>query len=176
MRKREKYKAYINENYIEQIFKSTPLHDIGKVGIPDSILLKPGKLTEGEFDIMKTHSIIGGDAIKSAIEKVGLSRSFLDMAAKVAYNHHEKWDGTGYPFGLKGEDIPLSARITAVADVYDALTTRRVYKPAFPHEYAKMIIKEGGGKHFDPEIVEAFLESEEDFLTLKERYKDKEGV
>ncbi len=168
-----KYEKYIDEKYIENIYKSTPLHDIGKVGIPDHILLKPSKLTPDEFEIMKKHTIIGGDAIKSAIEEAGMQTSFLDMAKHIAYNHHEKWDGTGYPFGLKGEDIPLSARITAVADVYDALTSRRVYKDAYRHEVAKEIISSEAGKHFDPEVVEAFFNREEEFIELKEKYKDR---
>ncbi len=168
-----KYSRYIDDKYIENIYKSTPLHDIGKVGIPDHILLKPSKLTPEEFSIMKKHTVIGGDAIKSAIEEAGMKTSFLDMAKHIAYYHHEKWDGTGYPYGLKGDEIPLSARITAVADVYDALTTKRVYKEAYRHEIAKEIISSEAGKHFDPEIVEAFLSRENDFISLKERYKDK---
>jgi len=171
-----KYRGYVNDKYIENIYKSTPLHDIGKVGIPDYILLKPAKLTAEEFEIMKKHSLIGGNSIKSAIEHAKMTHSFLDMAKVIAYYHHERWDGNGYPAGLKGEDIPLSARITTVADVYDALTTRRVYKPSFPHEKARKIIIEEKGGHFDPDIVEAFLRREEDFLILKEKFKDKNGV
>ena len=166
--------GYISDEYIESIFKSTPLHDIGKVGIPDHILLKPGKLTREEFEIMKTHTLIGGTALKAAVERASLDRSFLDMATLIAYHHHERWDGNGYPFGLKSDNIPLSARITTVADVYDALTSRRVYKQAFPHEKARGIILNGAGSQFDPVIVEAFKRRENDFILLKEKYKDRE--
>jgi putative two-component system response regulator len=173
--KSPKYQDYITDQYIETIYKSTPLHDIGKVGIPDSVLLKPGKLTREEFEIMKRHSEIGGDAIASAIKLSKMGESFLDMAKFIAYHHHEKWAGSGYPMGLKDDDIPLSARITALADVYDALTTKRVYKPAFPHEKAKEILKEGSGSQFDPEIVAAFLSKENEFIKIKEEYKDRNG-
>ena len=172
LKKHKKYEKYIDNRYLEHIFKSSLLHDIGKVGIPDYILFKPAKLTEDEFNIMKKHTIIGGNAIESAIKHVQLEKSFLDMAKNVAYFHHERWDGNGYPYGLKGEDIPLSARITAVADVYDALTTRRVYKPPFPHEKAKNIILSEMDGHFDPEIVDAFIKREDEFLEFKEKLKD----
>jgi len=168
-----KYKKYINEKYISNIYKSTPLHDIGKVGIPDSILLKPGKLTDEEFEIMKRHSIIGGNAISSALKQTGVKTSFLDMAKVITYHHHERWDGKGYPFALKEEDIPLSARITSLADVYDALTSKRVYKDVYPHEVAKKIIASEAGKKFDPEIVDAFIKREKEFFILKEKLKDK---
>jgi len=171
-----KYKKYINEKYITNIYKSAPLHDIGKVGIPDSILLKPGKLTREEFEIMKKHSIIGGDAISSALRQTGIKTSFLDMAKVIAYYHHERWDGKGYPFCLKGEDIPLSARVISLADVYDALTSKRVYKDAFDHRTAKKIIISEAGRQFDPDIVDAFLKREKDFVILKEVYKDKNPV
>jgi len=169
----DKYKKYINEKYISNIYKSAPLHDIGKVGIPDSILLKPGKLTKEEFEIMKSHSTIGGNAISSALKQIGIKTSFLDMAKFITYYHHERWDGGGYPFGLKGEDIPLSARVISLADVYDALTSKRIYKDAFSHGKAKTIIVSEAGKQFDPDIVDAFLKRENDFLMLKEAYKDK---
>ncbi|MCD4744135.1 MAG: HD domain-containing protein, partial [Desulfobacteraceae bacterium] len=137
------------------IYQSSILHDIGKVGIKDSILLKPGKLTEEEFETIKHHTIIGGDAI-SSIELQIKVRSFLTLARDIAYSHHERWDGSGYPKGLKGEAIPLSARITAVADVYDALTSERPYKKAFSHQKSMDIIISDSGKHFDPNIIEAF--------------------
>ncbi len=167
-----KYNKYIDDNYIDSIYKSTPLHDIGKVGIPDSILRKPGKLTPEEFEIMKRHSEIGGDAIASAIKLAGMERSFLDMGQAIAYHHHERWDGNGYPRGLQGEHIPLSARIAAFADVYDALTTKRVYKPAFSHQKSKVILVEGSCTAFDPDIVKAFLGKEKEFVAIKEEYKD----
>jgi putative two-component system response regulator len=176
LKKQDKYKDYITEQYIENIYKSTPLHDIGKVGIPDEVLLKPGKLTDDEFEIMKRHSEIGGDAISSAVNLSGMTRSFLDMGKEIAYHHHEKWDGNGYPKGLKNDGIPLTARITALADVYDALTTKRVYKPAFPHDKAKAILEEGSGTVFDPEIVAAFISKENEFIRIKEEYKDNNGT
>ena len=168
-----KYNKYIDERYIDNIYKSAPLHDIGKVGIPDSILLKPGKLTKNEFEIMKRHTIIGGDAISSALKQIGIKTSFLDMAKVIAYYHHERWDGKGYPFQLKREDIPLSARVISLADVYDALTSKRIYKDAFNHEEARKIIVSEADKKFDPDIVDAFIKREKDFLMLKEVYKDK---
>jgi putative two-component system response regulator len=174
LREKDKYREYITDHYIENVYKSTPLHDIGKVGIPDRILLKPGKLTSEEFEIMKRHSEIGGDAIASAIKLTQMERSFLDMGKEIAYYHHEKWDGSGYPKGLHGEDIPLTARITALADVYDALTTKRVYKPAFSHEKSREIIVEGSGSAFDPYIVEAFVKKEKEFIAIKEEHKDKD--
>jgi putative two-component system response regulator len=176
LKKQDKYKDYITEQYIKNLYKSTPLHDIGKVGIPDKVLLKPGKLTDDEFEIMKRHSEIGGDAISSAVNLSGMTRSFLDMGKEIAYYHHEKWDGNGYPKGLKNDGIPLTARITALADVYDALTTKRVYKPAFPHNKAKAILEEGSGTVFDPDIVAAFISKENEFIKIKEEYKDNNGT
>ena len=142
---------------IELLYKSAPLHDIGKVAIPDSILLKPGKLTPEEFDIMKTHTTCGRDAIAAAENGMGEHNSFLSAAREIAYGHHEKWDGSGYPQGLGGDDIPLFARIMAVADVYDALISNRVYKAGMPHAKAVGIIGEGRGTHFDPDICDQFL-------------------
>lgn len=159
---RNKYENYITLEYIDDIYLSSILHDIGKVGIPDTVLLKPGKLTAEEFEIMKRHSILGGDALQKSEIKAD-EPSFLSMGKAIAYNHHEKWDGSGYPYGLKGEDIPLSARIVALADVYDALTSKRCYKSAFGHEKAKNIIVKNKGTHFDPEVVDAFLCTEEIF-------------
>lgn len=156
---------------IELIFKSAPLHDVGKVGIPDAILLKPDKLTAEEFTIMKTHAKLGADSLAVAERRLG-SNSFLRYAGQIALSHHEKWDGSGYPRGLKGEDIPLSGRLMAVADVYDALISKRVYKPAFPHEKAMDIIKEGGGNHFDPRVVAALAATEQQFLEIAAHYSD----
>jgi putative two-component system response regulator len=142
---------------IELLMKSAPLHDIGKVGVPDHILLKPGRLSADEFEIMKQHTTMGRDVIESAEARLGKSVPFLQFAKEIAYSHQEKWDGTGYPLGLAGQDIPLSARLMALADVYDALISRRVYKPAFSHETALEIISKGRGQHFDPTICDAFL-------------------
>ena len=154
------YCDVLDNDTIDLLYLSAPLHDIGKVGVPDSILLKPGKLTPKEFDEMKKHTIYGRDALKVAEDKLG-GNSFLHYAREIAYGHHEHWDGAGYPLGLAGADIPLSARLMAPADVYDALISRRVYKPPFPHSKSIAIIKEGRGTHFDPDICDAFLELSE---------------
>jgi len=159
------YRDYITEKYIEDIYQSSILHDIGKVGIQDSVLLKPGKLNSEEFDIIKRHTTLGGDAL-AEIESQIEGRSFLILGKEIAYYHHEKWDGTGYPDGRKGEDIPLSARMVAIADVYDALTTKRFYKEAFTHEKSREIIVDLKGSHFDPDVVEAFLANEKNFSRI----------
>jgi len=163
-----KYESYITKTYIEDMYQSAILHDIGKVGVPDRILLKPGKLSAEEFDIIKTHTTIGGDAIK-AVETQVKGQSFLTIGKEIAYHHHEKWDGSGYPQGLKGEAIPLSARITALADVYDALTSKRVYKEVMPDQEVQSIIAEGRGRHFDPDIVDAYSMCREKFEAVQER-------
>ena len=150
------FSGFIDQQYIDDIYQSSILHDIGKVGTPDALLLKPGALTEEEHDIIKRHTLMGGNALKS-IESQIEGKSFLAMGKEIAYNHHEKWDGSGYPRGLKGEAIPLSARIIALADVYDALTTKRFYKAAYSHNKAKNMILQLKGKHFDPHIVNAFV-------------------
>ncbi|MCI0420305.1 MAG: response regulator [Acidobacteria bacterium] len=159
------YRTQVDERYIDALYKSSPLHDVGKVGIPDSILLKPGKLTHEEYEIMKTHTIIGGDALKAAESKLP-GRSFLTLGKEIAYHHHEKFDGSGYPFGLSGESIPLCARIVAFADAYDALTSKRVYKDMVSPDESKRRLLTDRGKHFDPEVVDAFLTREADFLKI----------
>jgi len=169
-----RFKDFLTENTITMLFKSAPLHDIGKVGIPDYILLKPGQLTPDEFEIMKTHTTIGRDAILAAEKHLGTSASFLHCAREIAYAHHEKWNGRGYPEGLSGDDIPIPGRIMAVADVYDALISRLVYKPSYPHEDSVNIIKEATGIHFDPDIVSAFLELSDQFNDVAKRYADSE--
>jgi len=168
--KLDKYRDGHGGAYVEEIYKSTPLHDIGKVGIPDRILLKPGKLTPQEFEIMKQHAMIGGDTLKAADIEAGRD-SFLAMGRDIAYYHHEKWDGSGYPFGLAGESIPLCARIAALADVYDALSTRRPYKEPFGHDKSRSIILDGRGSHFDPDIVDAFLTLEKRFVEIREEFQ-----
>lgn len=160
-----------NEN-IELLYKSAPLHDIGKVGIPDRVLLKAGTLTDEEFEVMKTHTTMGRDAIAAAEEKLDVSHSFLRFAREIAYSHQEKWDGTGYPEGLSGDDIPIPARLMAVADVYDALISRRVYKPPLSHEEATEIIKDGRGKHFDPDVVDAFLDISDECRDISRQFVD----
>ncbi|OQS40521.1 response regulator [Chromobacterium haemolyticum] len=172
LRGHPRFQAALEEETIQELFKSAPLHDIGKVGIPDHILLKPGKLTPEEFEIMKTHTTLGRDTIAAAERLLNSPSSFLRHAKEIAYSHQEKWDGSGYPQGLVGDDIPVSARLMAVADVYDALISRRVYKPPFPHEQAVSIIREGCGSHFDPDIVAAFLTITETFRAIAERYTD----
>lgn len=156
----------VTTEYLEQLYKSSPLHDIGKVGIPDSILLKPGPLTSIEFRIMQRHTTIGGDTLRSVIERFS-GQTFLTMAMEIAYSHHEKWDGSGYPHGLVGRDIPLSARVVALADAYDAITSARPYKDALDHESATERICRDVGKHFDPELVAAFDRCHEEFVDIR---------
>ncbi len=171
MTTQEKFRDIISPEFIRLVFQTSPLHDIGKVGIPDSVLLKPGKLDQEEFAIMKAHTTIAADTLDAALNKFP-GVSFLTMARDIAVTHHEKFDGTGYPRGLKGEEIPLCGRIVAVADVYDALISRRPYKKAFTHEDAKRIILEGRGTHFDPDVVDSFLACEEQFIRIHERFAD----
>ena len=168
------YTSDLDEATIELLYKSAPLHDIGKVGIPDAILLKPGKLTPEEFEIMKTHTTLGRDAILAAEKLLHAPSSFLRYAREIACWHQEKWDGSGYPDGLVGPLIPLCARLMAVADVYDALISRRVYKPAMPHEKAVEIIREGKGSHFDPDMVDAFDAVVEEFRAIAAEFADHE--
>jgi len=163
---------FLSEQTIELLFKSAPLHDIGKVGIPDRILLKPGRFTPEEFEIMKTHTTLGRDAIAQAERQLGMQVDFLHLAKEIAYGHQEKWDGSGYPTGARGDDIPISARLMAVADVYDALISRRVYKDGMSHEKAAEIIVAGKGSHFDPDIVDAFVELQGEFHEIAARYAD----
>jgi putative two-component system response regulator len=172
LRPHPRFNAFLSESNITMLFKSAPLHDIGKVGIPDRILLKPGRFTPEEFDIMKSHTTLGRDAIKHAEDTLGLEVPFLSMAKEIAYYHQEKWDGLGYPEGIAGDDIPISARLMAVADVYDALISRRVYKEGMSHEKAVAIIVEGKGNHFDPDIVDAFIALQDDFQNIARRYAD----
>ncbi len=166
-----KYRHALDSVFIDELYHASPLHDIGKVGIPDRILLKPGKLTPQEFDIMKTHANIGGDTLEAADKEAGRI-TFLAMGRDIAYFHHERWDGAGYPSGLKEEDIPLSARIVALADVYDALSSKRPYKDAFSHEASRGILLEGRGSQFDPDVVDAFLAREEKILAIKKELPD----
>lgn len=171
-----RFAHFLNDDQtIELLFKSAPLHDIGKVGIPDRILLKPGRFEPEEFEIMKTHTTLGRDAILQAEKDLGMELPFLKYAKEIAYCHQEKWDGSGYPEGLSGDDIPISARLMAVADVYDALISRRVYKEPMPHEKAVSIIKEGKSSHFDPDMVDAFLELEQEFKAIAATFLDSDA-
>ncbi len=167
-----RFSTELDNDRISMLFKSAPLHDIGKVGIPDRILLKPGRLEPKEFEVMKRHSRLGYDALEQAELALGAEVAFLSCAKEIALSHHEKWDGTGYPDRLSGTTIPLSARLMAVADVYDALISRRVYKDAIPHEEAVKIILDGKGSHFDPALVDAFDILQDEFATIASRYKD----
>lgn len=170
-----KFRASIDAEFIRLIYLTSPLHDIGKVGIPDEVLLKPGKLTDEEFAIMKRHTEIGANTLQAALEKFPNAR-FLSMARDIAACHHERWDGNGYPLGLAAQEIPLSARIVAIADVYDALTSRRVYKDAYTHELARSIIAGEAGAHFDPDLVEAFLQTQASFIAIAERFAEDQSA
>jgi putative two-component system response regulator len=169
----ERYSDVIDTGFVRLIFQTTPLHDIGKVAIPDSVLLKPGKLSTAEMDVMKTHAGIGAQTLDASLQRFP-NVQFLQMARDIAMSHHERWDGTGYPNKLSGRDIPLAARIVALADVYDALTSRRVYRDALTHAQAKKLILAERGTQFDPDVVDAFLHTEEHFIAIKERFRDEE--
>ena len=171
LRHNPRYSQSINDTYVDNLFHAAPLHDIGKVGIPDSILLKPGNLTSDEFKIMKTHPSVGAKTLQSVRLKYP-KNVFLSMGIAVAHSHHEKWDGSGYPDGLAGEDIPLAGRIMALADVYDALRSKRPYKPAYTHEESCQIILTGEGEHFDPAVVAAFKEVEPTFERIRTEMDD----
>jgi len=202
LRLHPRFITFLSDTMAQMVVKAAPLHDIGKVGIPDSILLKPGRLSVEEFEIMKTHSAVGGDAIDMAMRDVlseaefeilrnhgyiggnapdsagvefeSATLSFLAVAKEIAMWHHEKWDGTGYPDGLNGDDIPIPARLMALADVFDALSSRRIYKEPMPFDAAVRLIIEGSGKHFDPDIVDAFIANKEMFLEILQRHADTE--
>jgi len=169
------YAGQIAEDFVDDLFKSSPLHDIGKVGIPDSILRKPGPLDEGERAVMRTHPKIGGDTLRKVIEKFR-GNSFLTMGMEIAYHHHEHWSGGGYPHGLAGESIPLAARIVAVADAYDAITSERPYKASYEHGEAVRLIAVDRGRHFDPVVVDAFLACEGELTDIRSRFLDPSTV
>ena len=161
-------KMGLSNQEVENILYAAPMHDVGKIGIPDRILLKPGKLDNDEWEIMKKHTAIGAEILQ------GSDAEFIRLAEMIAFTHHEKWDGTGYPKGLRGEDIPIAGRIVAIADVFDALTSNRPYKPPYPVKESLDIIIEGSGKHFDPDIVGAFFGIKNEILSTKEKYKDEQ--
>ena len=171
-----RFAAELTDENITLLYKSAPLHDIGKVGMPDSILLKPGKLDKDEFEIMKLHAVRGRDTIRQVEEYIGGSNGFLTYAREIAHSHQEKWDGSGYPEKLAGEAIPLSARLMAVADVYDALISKRIYKPPFSHAEAVAVMQDGRGTHFDPDILDAFIAIEGTFADIAAKFRDAEDV
>ena len=171
----EKYRDVIDPEFVRLIFQTSPLHDIGKVGIPDAVLLKPGRLDPQEFAVMQTHTTIAGHTLDAALKKFP-GVSFLKMAQDIAVTHHERFDGNGYPQKLAGFDIPLCGRIIALADVYDALISKRVYKPAFSHDAAKEEILKGRGTHFDPDVVDSFLAREEQFINICKRFAEEEAA
>jgi putative two-component system response regulator len=162
---------YLNEEIIEMLYKTSPLHDIGKVGVPDQILLKPGKLDPDEWEEMKMHTVYGHDSLLRAEQVLGTT-DFLQMAREIAHTHHEKWDGSGYPRGLKGDDIPIPGRLMAVADVYDALISFRVYKKAISHEQAVQTIIQASGSHFDPDVIGQFIALQEEFRRIAIEHAD----
>ncbi|HEY0844629.1 MAG TPA: two-component system response regulator [Noviherbaspirillum sp.] len=174
LRRHPRFAAVLTDENIELLYKSAPLHDLGKVGVPDHILLKPGKLDPQEFEIMKLHTVYGRDAILAVEGHLGGSNGFLAFAREIAYSHQEKWDGSGYPEGLAGDAIPVSARLMAVADVYDALISRRVYKKPYSHEEAVGMMTQQRGRHFDPDILDAFLQIEQKFRDIALQYSDDE--
>jgi len=166
-----KFTDQLDAEYIRLIYQTSPLHDIGKVGIPDCVLLKPGRLSDSEFAVMKTHTTLGAQTLDAALRKFP-GVKFIQMARDIAATHHERFDGTGYPANLAGDQIPLCGRIVALADVYDALTSKRVYKAAFGHEIAKSMITNESGSHFDPDVVDAFLQTEQQFIAIKDRFSE----
>jgi len=162
----------LSDANITLLFKAAPLHDIGKVAVPDAILMKPAPLTPEEFAVMKQHTVLGRDVVDRVIGRLGASTPFLRLAREITYSHQERYDGSGYPQGLAGDAIPVAARLLAVADVYDALISKRVYKPAFTHETAIELIRQGSGEHYDPDVVDALLAIEEVFMDIAARFPD----
>jgi len=176
LRSHPRFAASLTDQNIELIIKSAPLHDIGKVAIPDHILRKQGKLDPEEFEVMKLHAAYGRDTIMLAEQHLGGSNSFLMFAREIAHSHQEKWDGSGYPENLSGDAIPVSARLMAVADVYDALISKRVYKPPFTHDQSLAIMRQGRGTHFDPDVLDAFFALEAEFARIAREFADEDGA
>lgn len=175
LERQPKFADVVDEEFVENLYAASPLHDIGKVGVPDRILQKPGKLSEEEFETMKTHAMIGSNTLKAVLDRFP-GNEFLKMGIEIAGSHHEKWDGSGYPNGLAGQEIPVSARILALGDVYDALTSKRCYKEAFAHEKAKGIILTSRERHFDSDVVDAFLACEAQMIEVRQRLQDQNGT
>jgi len=171
LRRLPKHAPVIDDTFVANVYAAAALHDIGKVGIPDRILQKPGKLTPEEFNVMKAHTTIGADTLR-AVDRSHPGNAFVRMGIQIAETHHEKWDGAGYPHGLLAEEIPLVGRILALADVYDALTSKRCYKAAYSHEKSKDIILADSGRHFDPDVVAAFVAEEARFLDIRRKFQD----
>lgn len=169
--RQQKYSSKINDRFVDNLYAAAPLHDIGKIGIPDHILQKPGKLTNEEHVIIETHAIIGSETLR-VVDRKYTGNAFIQMGVDIAESHHEKWDGSGYPHGLAGDEIPLVGRILAVGDVYDALTSKRCYKEAYSHNKSREVIISDKGKHFDPEVVDAFIATEPEFINIREHYAD----
>ena len=176
LRDHPRFSAFLTAANIQAIYKSAPLHDIGKVGIPDAILLKPGRLDAHEFEVMKTHTTLGYNAILQAERTLGTPVQFLSFAMNIALSHQEKWNGSGYPQGLTGDAIPIAARLMAVADVYDALICRRVYKQPMSHESAVRIMLDGRGTHFDADVLDAFIAIQAAFVSIAERFADNDAA
>ena len=174
LQRHPRFAAVLTDDYLRILFQWVPLHDMGTVGVPDRILLKPSSLTPAEFDMIKTHTTLAHDAIVNAESAFGLAPDALQIVKELAYSHHEKWDGSGYPQGLAGEKIPLSARLMAIADVYDALISDRVYRAGMQHEQAVAIIFQGRDGHFDPDMVDTFIEIQDDFEAVARRFPDTE--
>lgn len=172
LRTHPRFADFLTDKTIELLVKSAPLHDIGKVGIPDHILLKPDKLTPEDWVVMKTHSLLGATAIERAVRNADHRVDFLVMAKQIAHFHHEKWDGSGYPEGLKADDIPIPARLMALADVFDALVSRRIYKTSMSEELARDLIASERGHHFDPDVVDAFLANFDEFVAVSRKYRE----
>jgi putative two-component system response regulator len=169
--KQPKFQGVVDAEYVRLIYQTSPLHDIGKVAIPDCILRKPGRFNDAEFAIMKTHAQAGAETLDAALARFPDAK-FLRVAREIAATHHERWDGKGYPLGLVGEAIPLAGRIVALADVYDALTSKRCYKEPYIHSIARSIIIGDTGSHFDPDVVEAFIQKEQEFIAIHERFRE----
>ncbi len=167
-----RFSAVLTDAYLRQLYQAVPLYDMGTIGIPDRILLKPSRLTPAEYEIMKTHTTLARDAIENAEKALGCTAPWLQLVKELAYSHQEKWDGSGYPQGLGEERIPVSARLMAIADVYDALISNKVYKEGVPHEQAVGIIFQGRASHFDPDMVDAFIEIQDEFAAIAQRYAD----
>jgi putative two-component system response regulator len=172
LKRRGRFAMELTDSFTSDLFQAIPMYDIGKIGIPDWILLKPNSLTPEEFEIIKTHTTLARDAIELAEKTLGYQAQTLRTMKETAYSHHEKWDGSGYPQGLAGERIPLSARLMAIADVYDALVSNKVYRDGVPHEAAVQVIVEGRNKHFDPQLVDAFNEINEEFRLIAKHGAD----